>query len=353
MSRVYSDFLKGCARIAGAMDGRAVEVLVEEELETHLREDRQTVLWVGARYDYGNRDWGLSFEHYSFFHTLMHMGYSLIYFDYDRLFQRYGRRRLSEILRGAVYYYEPTILLYFHYLDWIDHDVFREISLDLPTKTVVWLADDHWRYEETRPVWKLFNTVVTTSIDGYERRRSEGFTGVVLGQWGCNHFLYRRMNVEKQYDISFIGRFYGERGRFIETLSRSGVSVATFGQGWKGSDRVSQAELVNIFNRSRISLNISAGLRGETVQVKGRDFEAPGCGSVLLTRESRAIGDFFIPGEEILTYTDAEDAAKKVRYYLSHEEELQKIAENGYMRVLSHHTMEERINNIFDIIDNK
>jgi spore maturation protein CgeB len=189
MSRVYSDFLKGCARIAGAMDGRAVEVLVEEELETHLREDRQTVLWVGARYDYGNRDWGLSFEHYSFFHTLMHMGYSLIYFDYDRLFQRYGRRRLSEILRGAVYYYEPTILLYFHYLDWIDHDVFREISLDLPTKTVVWLADDHWRYEETRPVWKLFNTVVTTSIDGYERRRSEGFTGVVLGQWGATIFF--------------------------------------------------------------------------------------------------------------------------------------------------------------------
>lgn len=74
MGGISSEIAKLSARIGGALDNRAVEVLVHEELESYLREERETVLWVGARYDYGNRDWGLSYEHYTFFHTLLHMG---------------------------------------------------------------------------------------------------------------------------------------------------------------------------------------------------------------------------------------------------------------------------------------
>lgn len=352
MGGISSEIAKLRARIGGALDNRAVEVLVHEELETYLREERETVLWVGARYDYGNRDWGLSYEHYTFFHTLLHMGYSLVYFDYDRLLQKFGKRKMSELLRSAVYYYQPDILFYFHYLDWIEHDVFREISFDLPTRTVVWLADDHWRYEETRPVWELFNTVVTTHKDGLERRRAEGFSRTILGQWGCNHFLYRRMNAERQHDVGFVGRFYGERGRFIETLRQNRVPVSVFGQGWKGSDRVSQADLLRLYNRCKISLNISAALKGDAVQIKGRDFEAPGCGCALLTEASAQIQDYYVPGEEIITYTDADDAVRKAHYYLAHEEELKRVAEKGYQRVLAEHTMEKRIKDIIALIDN-
>ena len=106
------------------------------------------------------------------------MNYSVIYFDYDRLKQKYGRNKISQMLLEAVYYYQPEILFYFHFHDWVERDVWKEITNMLPTKTIIWLADDHWRYEETRSVWELFNLVVTTDRKGYEKRMKEGFSNV-------------------------------------------------------------------------------------------------------------------------------------------------------------------------------
>jgi len=336
--------------LCGRLDNRSIEVLVDEELETHTRTNKKTIFYIGIRYDYGNKNWGLSYEHYNFYHTLLCMGYSLIYFDYDRIRQRYGTKKMSEMLREAVYYYHPDIIFYFHFHDWIGHDVWKEISEELPTKMVVWLADDHWRYEETRPVWRLFNLVVTTHKGGYEKRKRDGFGNVLLSQWGCNHFLYRDLNLPKIYDVSFVGRCYGERQSFIETLELHGINIATFGQGWKTGGRLSQADLLKIYGQSKISLNISFASKEDRIQIKGRDFETPGCGSLLLTKDTDEIAEYFTPGEEIITYHDANDAAEKIKYYLANEDERMKIAKNGYERILREHTMEGRFLEIFEVL---
>ncbi len=334
-------------RVIGGLDNRAIEVLAVEDIEKNLIENEKTVLYVGARYDYGNRDWGLSYEHYTFFHTLVNMGYSLVYFDYDRLKQRYGTKKASKMLLEVVYYYCPDILFYFHYLDWIEHDVWKELSYELPTKTIIWLADDHWRYEETKSVWELFNIVVTTDKSGYEKRVKEKYKNVLLSQWGCNHFLYKKLSLLKKYDISFVGRCYGERNAFIDTLKRNGIEVATFGQGWEKGRRVSQVDLIKIYNQSKISLNISLASKSAKYQVKGRDFEAPGCGSSLLTKDTEEIKEYFVPGTEIITYHDVNDAAEKIKYYLKNERLREEISEKGYERVLKEHTIEKRVLEVF------
>ena len=336
-------------RVNGRLDSRSIEVLMDEEVEKHLKSEMRPILYVGCRYDYGNSAAGLSYEHYNFYHTLLNMGCSLIYFDYDRIKQKYGIEKMSEMLREAAYYYHPDILFYFHFHDWIKHSVWKEISNELPTRTVIWLADDHWRYGETKPVWELFNLVVTTDRKGYEKRMKKGFSNVLLSQWGCNHFLYNNLNLPKIYDVSFVGRCYGERENFISILKRDGVNVATFGQGWKNSGRIPQAELIRIYNQSKISLNISVSFasKEDKIQIKGRDFEAPGCGGLLLTRDAEQIADYFIPGEEIMTYQDANDAAEKIKYYLKNEEEREKIAKKGYERVMREHTIENRLLKIF------
>ena len=351
MNRFYSHISRIWSRLNGALDNRSVEVLIHEELENHLIRNKQTVLYVGARYDYGNRDWGLSYEHYNFFHTLRNMGYSLIYFDYDRLEQRYGRTVTSRMLRQAVYYYSPDLLFYFHYLDWIDHEVWKEVSYELPAKTIIWLSDDHWRFEETRGVWELFNVVVTTDREGYERRLRDGASHTILSQWGFNHYLYKRIATPKLYDLSFVGRCHGTRRSFIDTIEKRGVSVATFGQGWKRSSRVTQADLIRIYSGSRISLNISLSSTGGKVQIKGRDFEVPGSGSLLLTEASEELQSYFVPQEEIITYRDADDAVKKAAYYLEHDEERERICECGRKRALKDHTIEQRLEDIFNFAD--
>lgn len=330
----------------GIYDHRPVEILVDEEPEKYLTNEK-TILYVGNRYDYGNKYLGLSFEHYNFFNTLFNMKYSIIYFDIDRIVQKYGCNKASQMLKETVYYYKPDYLFYFHFLDWIEHGIWNEISAETSTNTLIWLADDHWRYENTRQVWELFNVIITTDREGYEKRLREGNQKVILSQWGCNHFLYNKLNLPKVYDVSFTGRRYGDRKNFIEKLKNYGIKVETFGPGWNHSGRVSQYDLIKIYNQSRICLNISESSKGEKIQIKGRDFEVPGCGSLLLTNSNSNISEYFILGEEIITYSDVDDAAKKIKYYLSNEKECKRISSNGYKRVMEQHTMEKRFSDIF------
>jgi spore maturation protein CgeB len=338
--------------INNTFDARCTEVLMDQELKSHPA-DGKVILYVGNRYDYGYKHLGLGFEHYTFFNTLLNMKYSLIYFDIDRIIRRYGSNKTSEMLKEAAYYYRPDYLFYFHFRDWIKHSVWKDISNNTSTTTIIWLADDHWRYEDTKHVWKLFDVIITTDRKGYERRQKEGFQNVIVSQWGCNHFLYTRLDIPKIFDVSFVGRRYGARQNFINRLTEQGVKVDTFGPGWKHSGRVSQSDLIKIYNQSKICLNISESSKGEKIQIKGRDFEVPGCGSLLLTNGDSNISEYFIPAEEIITYSDVNDAAEKIKYYLANEKERERVCLNGYNRVRRQHSMEKRFLDIFSNIQCK
>jgi spore maturation protein CgeB len=335
------------------LDTRSLEVLMDEELEKHLRTNKKTILYIGIRYVYGNKESGLSFEHYNFYHTLLNMDYSLIYFDYDRLKQKYGIKKMSQMLREAVYYYQPDILFYFHFHDWIKHSIWKEISDELPTKTIIWLADAHWRYEETKSVWKLFNLVVTTDENGYERRKEDGFNNVFLSQWACNHFMYKNLSLPRIYDITFVGQPYGKRAEFIESLKKQGINVTVFGRGWESTNIIpSQSEFIRIYNQSKICLNMQYASVGSSMQLKAKDFVASGCGSLLLTNDTEQIAKYFIPDEEIITYQNVTDAAEKIKYYLKHEDVRKRIAKKGYRRVMREHTYGKRFLEIFEFTQN-
>ena len=49
-----------------------------------------------------------------------------------------------------------------------------------------------------------------------------------------------------------------------------------------------------------------------------------------------------IDGEDFIIYHSAEDLIKKIEYYLSHEDEMRAIAENGFNKLLKYHTSEVR-----------
>jgi len=83
-------------------------------------------------------------------------------------------------------------------------------------------------------------------------------------------------------------------------------------------------------------------------QVKGRDFEVPGCGGFLLTRASPEIGRYFEIGREIVCYESTADLAEKIRHYLSHEEQRETITAAGYRRTIAEHTYERRFTALFE-----
>jgi spore maturation protein CgeB len=157
---------------------------------------------------------------------------------------------------------------------------------------------------------------------------------------------------EKTIAASFVGQPHGNRRSVVRYLERNGIEVATYGNGWPNG-RISQEEMIRIFNISKINLNLSnSSWNLRTIfrnqqQIKGRNFEIPGCGGFILTNYVEGIERYFVLDKEIVCFSDRRDLLEKVRYYLAHDEERSRIAQAGYERTLRDHTYEIRFRELF------
>lgn len=305
------------------------------------------ILYVAHKYDYGNPVRGLSYEENNFRHTLLALGHQIVHFDFGTSMRRRGRTRMSELLVEAAYRYQPDVMFVVLFKDEFETEAIRKLSSWDKPVTVNWFADDHWRFKSYSREWgPCFNWVVTTDPQAVSKYEAAGVRNVILSQWACNQWLYYKMDLPKVYDVTFIGQPHGDRQRIVKMLRRAGVDVRTWGYGWR-EGKIPQSRFVEVVNQSRINLNLAnASVPGHD-QIKGRNFEVPGCGGFLLTGSVAGLEEYYRIGEEIVCYDSISDLLDKIRYYLDREEERQKIAAAGYRRTLRDHTYERRLGDIF------
>jgi spore maturation protein CgeB len=98
----------------------------------------------------------------------------------------------------------------------------------------------------------------------------------------------------------------------------------------------------------RVGRLLGRGVKGpKPPQIKGRNFEVPGCGGFLLTERVPHLERYFELGREVAVYDDAADLVEQVEYWLGHEEERAAVADAGHRRVLAEHTYDHRFAEIF------
>jgi spore maturation protein CgeB len=76
-------------------------------------------------------------------------------------------------------------------------------------------------------------------------------------------------------------------------------------------------------------------------EITRRIFEGMACGKMVLTDNlptETGLRDIFIDGEDIVYYDDMFDCIEKMNYYNENEEERERIAHNGMMKVLHNYT---------------
>ncbi len=352
------------------------------------------ILYVAMKYDYGNPSAGCSFEHWNFFHPFSKMGFDLVYFDFLSIMQQRGRdamnRRLWEVAEAE----RPDVMFVVLFQDQLDQRVVRRISDDLDTVTINWFCDDHWRFDDYSQSWApCFNWVVTTARSALPKYERIGYANVIKSQWAANHFLYRPSDLPPRWDVTFVGRPHGNRREYIAALREAGIDVQCWGETFE-KGRLSQEEMVDVFGRSRINLNLSnassagdvpppsplrhrlAALpwpgpirrlgkrvldRGQRPadapagsdrkmlpeQIKGRNFEVPGCAGFLLSGHADDLDRYYRIGEEVACFESRTDLIEKIRYYLAHDEKRQAIAQAGYRRTIAQHTWAHRFHEVF------
>ncbi len=142
---------------------------------------------------------------------------------------------------------------------------------------------------------------------------------------------------EKKYQVGFCGS-RGNRGDWLDRLTND--------VGLKQNIFVLGAGMVQCINSYRIHFN-----RNETPDVLAfRTVETLGCGAFLLTDDSGNVLDLFEDGRHLCIYSSYEGCLLKIKYYLEHEDERERIATLGYDLVKRKHTYDVRAEYIIKLI---
>lgn len=101
------------------------------------------------------------------------------------------------------------------------------------------------------------------------------------------------------------------------------------------------SEMPKVFHASKINLNFTIPNIKSGIPL--RIWDVLGSGGFLLTNYQAEIPYYFEEGKDLVCFDGIEDLREKVGYYLTHEEERQEIARNGYQKVKEKHNYIERI----------
>jgi spore maturation protein CgeB len=189
------------------------------------------------------------------------------------------------------------------------------------------------------------------------RLQAAGFDNLVYLPQCCEPSVHRPLQLtaaeRDRYgaDVSLVGSAHSYRVASLRALPLSEFRLRLWGAGWAqapaalaaayaGSEVVGDAQ-ARVFNASRINLN-TAHLQ-DVYGVNKRTFEISGCGGFQLAPEQQDLPNLFVPGQEIVTYRDVTDLAKKIRYYLAHDDERVAIAATGQHRAHRDHTYARRV----------
>jgi spore maturation protein CgeB len=167
----------------------------------------------------------------------------------------------------------------------------------------------------------------------------------------------------KIYDVVFVGGFslhHRKGNKIFESLARKtkvdfwGYGVETLplksliranyhGEAWG-------REMYEIFSKAKIVVNRHIGV-AEGIANNMRMFEVTGMGSLLLTDDKPNMDEFFETEKEVVTYKNEKDLARKIKFYLKHEDKREKIAKAGQKKTLSKHTYKTRMKSLSKILN--
>lgn len=322
------------------------------------------ILYVGMRHEYGDPSRGLSFEERNFRSALEGMGHRVTAFDFMGRLASVGTTRMRAELVESAADLKPDLAFFILFTDQLDVATIDAVRERGGCPTVNWFADDHWRFESfTRRFAPAFDLAVTTDEDSLPKYAALDGVRVHLSQWACNRYAYGRVTQELRHEVTFVGQPHGERRRVIADLERAGRPVECWGFGWPRGP-IEHEGMVEVFASSRINLNLSNSSvprdvkarlrrlvgRGEPPrppQIKGRNFEVPGCGGFLLTECVPHLDRYFELDREVAVYDTPESLPEQISRWLEDESARRQVAEAGYRRVLAEHTYDHRFAAIF------
>jgi spore maturation protein CgeB len=243
------------------------------------------------------------------------------------------------------------------------YPVLEKISENTPM--FGWWIEMEGRMEEAFREIHFFDWYFFINTNCVDEGKKRGLTNVSLLQHAVDpQGFYRLDNVQKEFDICFIGNWSHKRQAYIDALLEVTENIIIYGGKWLkkngknqrvkkciGGRYIDGDALVEVYNKSRVVVNITnwgADDNSTRSGVNMRVLEVTATGSFLLTDGSRDLVRVVEPGRHVAVYEDMEDCVRQARYYLQNPEVREEIAAAGYRHVNAEHTYDAVASRIVD-----
>lgn len=159
-------------------------------------------------------------------------------------------------------------------------------------------------------------------------------------------------------DVVFLGHNENdERQEYIRELLKAKIEVGITKQSWESFEsnnpyliklEDSHKRYNEIMNGTKIAIVFLSKINNDTYT--RRCFEIPATKTLMVAPFTDDLASMFQEDKEAVFFRSKEDFVEKIKYYLSHENERNKIAEEGYQRLLRDgHEVGDRIQFIMSI----
>jgi hypothetical protein len=308
--------------------------------------------WAADEKDhYQNRDWLPVFKK---------IFGKVILFSPKNVYYKYGKDRMNASFLDAVRKEIPDYLLMTLSYDEFEIETLKAIRNICPKIKIINLfGDDDWRYDDfSRYYAPLFDCCLTYKKDnsGYKKDGIKNSFFI----WGAGADYFKPLNLEKKYDVTFIGMPLADRYDYIKFLKDNGIKINLFGAGWEKYPEFKDIyggflkgeDFVKVINQTKINLNLAKTFfkKGEEGQLKGRLVEMPVCKSFVLTEYTdRNIG-FFKKHREV-NFKTKEELLEKVKYFLKNDKERESLIEEAYKEISKNSTWEDQFIGLFNLLE--
>jgi hypothetical protein len=308
---------------------------IRKKYESNLNIGKVLLTFSRSKYLASYQAWYLPFKEIS---------NEIVFFDTHWNKILYGKEKRNKMFLEFIEKEKPDYLCFG--LEDFDIDTLLKIRLISPkTKIIGSFPDDDLQFEGySRYAMLFFDYGLVLQRKYVKKYKEEGIKNVFEVS-SSNPESFKPLNLEKKYDITFIGApMTKESGRydFIKFLKEKGVSLTIFGWGWEKypdlkdiyKGPLSTEEMARVLNQSKINLCFSRNSHGEP-HSKGKVFEGGSCKTFVLTEYSKDYLDLFKEGKDIIMFKTKEELLDEINYFLKQDKERQKIADTAYKTIMT------------------
>lgn len=214
-------------------------------------------------------------------------------------------------------------------------EIFKELK-KRKIKTVTWQIDDPFMLtedygKETRKKLPFYDIIYTTNKASIEKhyKKLNLSNKVKFFPFGYDPMFHRNLNLQKKYNVSFVGSNFPTRQKNYLSKFYHHVDI----WGIPASRRISHCSMVEIVNQSKINLSFADQPANGVKCLKNRVIEVLGCGQFLLTETFPELEEMFIPGKELDCFSSAEEMNDKIDFYLKNDNAREKIVKAGVKKI--------------------